>query len=317
MINISPPLANYNISDSFFQINKLAHFPIFLKIEGWNMAGSIKAKPALKIINELEKQGKISAESKIIESSSGNFGIALSVIAAERNYKFICVTDPNSSKDSIAFMRALGTEIIVVSERDENGGFLGTRIKKIKELCQENHNLIWLNQYANPNNFLAHYEKTAAEILNKYPKVDYLFIGAGTTGTMMGCALHFRKYSPHTKIIAVDADGSVTFGHPSKKRLIPGLGTSLKPEIADVGIVDDHVLVPEIKTIEICRLMARRGFLCGGSTGTVLAGIVAFSKHILPSQSVVTIAPDLGNKYLHTIYDDEWVSNNFPDYKFN
>lgn len=315
MINIIPSLSNYNISDSFFQISGLLHVPIFLKMEGWNMSGSIKLKPAVKIINELEKQGKINPSSKIIESSSGNFGIALSVIAAERKYKFTCVTDPNNSKDSIAFMRALGTEIIIVSDRDENGGFLGTRIKKIKELCKQDSNLIWVNQYANPNNFWSHYETTAPEILSKFKKVDYLFIGAGTTGTLMGCTLYFRKYSPNTKIIAIDTDGSVTFKHPSKKRYIPGIGTSRRPEILDDSIINDHILIPESETIRMCHTMARQGFLCGGSTGTVLAGISRYSTNITTNQIVVTIAPDLGHKYLNTIYNNDWLARHFPDYQ--
>lgn len=317
MSKIISSLSEFNSADVFFEIKDLVQVPVFLKAEGINLAGSIKLKPAQRIIRELEKNNKINHDTKIIESSSGNFGIALSLIAAERGYKFICVTDPNSSQDSIAFMKALGAEVIVVSERDANGGFLGTRIKLIEEMCEGDPNLIWLNQYANHNNFLAHYETTAAEILQQFKKVDYLFVGVGTSGTFTGCSLHFQKYSPETKIIAVDAEGSVTFGYEAKKRVIPGLGTSRKPEILDQAPLCEHLIISEPDTIRMCHKMARRGLLCGGSTGTVLAAISQYAKNIAPESTVVAISPDLGHKYLHTIYNQEWLAKNFSEYQFN
>lgn len=309
-LKISPSFSELNLSSSFVKIYELFPFPVSIKLEGWNMAGSIKLKPALEMIYHLEERKIIGSHTHLIESSSGNLGIALSLISAERNYSFTCVTDPNTSVDAINFMKALGAHVIVVTQRDKNGGYLSTRIEKIKEICSLNPSFVWVNQYANLNNPQAHFSTTAPEILKRFDHIDYLFIGAGTTGTLMGCAHFFRIYSPHTKIIAVDVEGSVTFNHLSKKRHIPGLGTSRRPEILDENFMSDHVLVSETKTVEMCRILAKKGFLCGGSTGSVLAGINSYRNKISRHQTVVTISPDFGFKYLRTLYDDTWVSEN-------
>lgn len=313
-IAITPNFSQYNVSDSFFKISNLVAAVVHVKIEGWNMAGSIKMKPAIKIINELENRNLLRQNGKIIESSSGNFGVALSIIAAERGYQFTCVTDPNASIESIRFMEAVGANIIIVSEHDHNGGFLATRINKIQELCALDPELIWVNQYKNPDGFWSHYETTATEIINRFSSnVDYLFVGAGTTGTLMGCIYYFKKHSPKTKIVAIDAEGSITFGYPSKKRYIPGIGTSRRPEILDESVVNEHLIIPEDETIKMCHMMARSGFLCGGSTGSILAGVVKYANKISSNHTVVIISPDLGYKYLNTIYNNEWLLDRFPD----
>lgn len=286
--------------------------PVHVKLEGLNVAGSIKLTPALGMIAELERRKVIATGARIIESSSGNLGVALSGVCAHRGYHFTCVTDPNAASRAHQMMRALGSEVIVVTERDEHGGFLGTRIRLIERLCAEDPSLIWLNQYANPANWGSHYERTAQEIAEAFPKVDWLVIGAGTTGTLMGCGRYFRRHFPQTRIVAVDAQGSVTFGAKPAKRYIPGLGTSRRPEILDESYVDEVLHAPEAETILMCRAMARAGLLVGGSTGTVLAGISQLGSRIRPDHVVVTVSPDMGDKYLDNIYDDDWVRERFP-----
>ncbi len=204
-------------------------------------------------------------------------------------------------------MRAVGTEVIIVDQKDANGGYLGSRIALIERMCKADPQMVWINQYANASNWQAHFETTAPEILAEFPRVDHLFIGTGTAGTLMGCARYFQIHSPQTRVVAVDAEGSVAFGTPAKPRKIPGIGTSRKPEILNAELVDAVVHVPEVATIRMCRELAKRGLLVGGSTGTVLSGVRMSADTIGPHDVVVAIMPDLGFKYLDTIYNDDWI----------
>ncbi|AJT63003.1 putative siderophore biosynthesis protein SbnA [Streptomyces lydicus] len=290
----------------------IPHIDLKLKIEGLNPAGSIKIKAAVGLIEDAERKGLLEPGGRIIESSSGNLGIALSSVSAARGYSFICVADPNTSRQSIGLMEAFGADVVVVTERDANGGYLQTRIDYIHERLREDSSLVWPNQYANPANPRAHYERTAAAIVEQGWGIDHLFIGAGTTGTLMGCTDYFREHSPNTRITGVDSVGSVTFGEPAGRRHIPGLGTSRRPEIFRPGRVDEVILIPEFEAVRMCRrLAAERGIALGGSTGSVLAAIERNTDRIEPGACVVAIAPDIGDRYLDTIYDDVWVYERF------
>ncbi len=285
---------------------------IFVKIEGFNPAGSIKLKPAVALIEDAEAKGLLRPGGRVIESSSGNFGIALSVVCASKGYRFTCVTDPNAAEYSTAMMRALGADVVVVDQRDANGGFLGSRIAYLNRRLAEDPGLVWPNQYANPANPRVHWTRTAASILRELGPVDFLFVGAGTTGTLVGCAGYFRRFSPQTTVIAVDTVGSVTFGNPAGPRFIPGLGTSRVPEICRTDELDEIVLVAEADAVAMCRTLAtRHGLLAGGSTGSVLAAVVARCAGIPAGARIATIAPDMGDKYLPTVYDDAWGAARF------
>lgn len=286
----------------------------FLKYEGLNIAGSIKIKTAQYLIDGLEKHYNIDpSKNTIIESSSGNLGIALSIVCKIKNYKFICVTDPNTIPIAEKYMKAYGAQVIKVTERDTNGGFLAKRIDLIKSMLQQDANLVWTNQYASKFNIQAHYDTTAKEIFNKFPNLDYLFVGAGTTGTLVGCAKFFEKHSPKTKIIAIDTEGSVTFGFTPGRRYIPGIGTSLKPQICSMDNIYKVILIPEEKTIIMCNLLLRNhGLFLGGSSGTVLYAARKYINTLNQKNiSLVAISPDFGDKYIDTIYNPDWVEANF------
>lgn len=286
----------------------------FIKYEGLNVAGSIKLKTAKYLISGLEKEfGITPGKNTIIESSSGNLGIALSIVCKSKGYKFICITDPNTLPFAESYMKIYGAEIIKVTTRDESGGFLASRIKLIHKMISENPKLIWTNQYASEYNIKAHYKTTAKEINEFITKLDYLFIGAGTTGTLVGCAKFFAKYSPQTKIIAVDNQGSVTFGFPPGPRYIPGIGTSRKPEIASLYNVHDVIMVPETKTVIMCNyLLKKYGMFLGGSSGTVIHAAKDYFKSLKNKNvSVVVISPDFGEKYIDTLYNPAWVEDKF------
>lgn len=298
---------------AFLPFDGIGPCTVHVKMEGLNLGGSIKIKTALGLIEEAEQSGTIKPDTVIIESSSGNLGVALAMVCADRGYPFECVVDPNASRTNIEIMKALGAMVFVVQDRDENGGFLASRIRFIKRKMKEDCRYFWTNQYQNAANPLIHERSTAPEIARAFPQLDYLFIGAGTTGTLMGCAAYFRKHHPDTKIVAADSVGSVTFGGPPGPRHISGLGTSRVPEIYDQSLVQDIVMIPEAETVEVCRRIARRhGVLFGGSTGTVLAAIEHYASRLSADASVVTISPDNGEKYLDTIYSDGWVRDRFP-----
>lgn len=296
---------------------RLRHFGLenfHLKLEGLNPAGSIKLKTALGLIDDMVARGLISDDTILIESSSGNLGVALSMICAERRLSFTCVVDPNTSAHSIKIMKAFGANVVVVERLDSNGGYLGTRIGYIRDLLERDRRYVWLNQYENPNNPAIHARMTARSISEAFERVDYLFVGTGTSGTLMGCVRHFRDRSPHTRIVAVDSIGSVTFGLPAGKRYIPGLGASQPPPIFDPAGIHAFEMVSEADAVTMCRYLARTdGLLGGGSTGTVVAGVYAWRDRIPKDATVVAISPDCGERYLDTVYDDSWVDRHFRD----
>lgn len=292
----------------------LATGEVFLKLEGLNPAGSVKLKTAVALLESLERTGALRPGSRVIESSSGNLGVALSVACAARGYALTVVTDPNAARHSIRVMESLGTDVTVVSARDAQGGYLHTRINYIHQRLAEDPELVWLNQYANPAGVSAHRDRTAAAIHEGLGTVDALFVGVGTTGTLMGCVEYFGKHSPDTRVIAVDSVGSVTFGAPAAPRFIPGLGASRRPELfADTGGFE-KTLIPEVDTVAMCRRVAETyGLLVGGSTGTVLAAVQQLAPTLPEGARVAAISPDMGDKYIDTVYSDAWVTERYTE----
>lgn len=303
----------YVADDVFVDLEPEFGHRLYLKCEGFNFAGSVKLKAAVEMISSAEKDGLLKPGSIIVESSSGNLGIALSMIAANRGYGFVCIVDPRCNPQTRRSMEAFGADVQVVKETDSDGGYLGTRIERVRRLCATGDRYVWLNQYANPANWRAHHRSTAPAIADRFPGLDVLFVGAGTTGTLMGCARYFRERSRPVLIVAVDATGSVTFGEPAQTRLIPGIGTSLRPELLDESYVDHVVHVSEPETIRACHRMVRRGYLFGGSTGTVIAGALRWleAHPEWRDATAVAIAPDLGERYLDSIYQESWVWENY------
>lgn len=216
-------------------------------------------------------------------------------------------------------MEALGSQVHVIAEPDPTGGFLGARINYMRELCASDDRYVWLNQYTNQNNWKAHYRTTAPAIARQFPNLDVLFVGAGTTGTLMGCARYFKEHHPSVRIVAIDTVGSVTFGGPSGRRMIPGLGMGVHPPLLDESYVDDVVMVEEPDTVRACHRMARKGFLFGGSTGTVVSGAIRWlSQHDEHNElTAVTISPDLGERYLNTIYQPTWLKDVYGEDMIN
>lgn len=204
-------------------------------------------------------------------------------------------------------MEALGSQVHIVDVPDAVGGLLGARINHVRELCASDDRYVWLDQYANPGNWRAHYRTTAPAIARQFPRLDVLFVGAGTTGTLMGCARYFWEWRRPVRVVAVDRVGSVTFGGAAGRRMIPVLGTSVRPAQLDETYVDEVLLVEEVDTIRACHQLARSGFLFGGSTGTVVSAAAAWLDRDGRDLTAVAIAPDLGERYLDTVYQSHWL----------
>ena len=315
MAIVSAP-QDFNEDELYVDVESIFGHSLFLKCEGFNFAGSIKLKAATEMVEAAERDGTLRPGSILVESSSGNLGVALSMIAASKGYRFLCVTDSRCNRSTRRLMEAIGSDVhvIALAAADAPGGLLGARIEYVHRLCASDDRYVWLNQYSNPGNWQAHYHSTAPAIVRQFPRLDVLFVGAGTTGTLMGCARYLREWHRPVRIVAVDTVGSVTFGGVPGRRMIPGLGTSVRPPLLDESLVDEVVRVEEADTIRACRRLARRGFLFGGSTGTVVSGAIGWlARHHAPELTAVAIAPDLGERYLDTVYQPDWVEEFYPN----
>lgn len=312
MTIVSSP-QEFNGDNLYVDVQGVFGHPLYLKCEGMNLAGSVKVKPATRMIEAAESSVALSADSILVESSSGNLGVALSMIAASKGYRFVCVTDARCNEATKRLMEAFGAEVHTITVPSKTEGFLGARLEFIRELCASDSRYVWLNQYDNQNNWRSHYEGTAPAIFKQFPDLDVLFVGAGTTGTLMGCARYVHDWHPEVKVVAVDSVGSASFGGPSGRRMIPGLGMGMRPPMLDEAYIDDVLFVHEADTIRTCHRLARNGFLFGGSTGTVVTGALRWlQSHGGDDLTSVAIAPDFGERYLDTVYNQTWLEQHYP-----
>ena len=309
---IDSPLALV-FRDLFYRLQAFAGpHDVFLKLEGFNITGSIKIKTAMGLVEDLERRGVARPhDTVLVESSSGNLGLALSLVCAIKGYTFICVTDPNANLATIKGMELYGAQVIVVRERDLVGGYLASRFRTIDRILQSQPNAVWLNQYASLANKTVHAEQTGEEIARAFDRVDWVFVGAGTTGTLGGVSERLRRDFPTITVVAVEPVGSVTFGGAPAPRHIPGIGTSVRPALAALANPDRIVVVSENRTVAACLSFVRDyHLLVGGSTGTVLAAVRQLAPEFRPGDTIVAISADLGDKYVDTIYDPAWVEEN-------
>ena len=289
---------------------------VFAKLESFNPGGSIKDRPALRIVEESLRSGRLDHNSAIIESSSGNMGIGLAQACRYYGLRFICVVDPKTSSQNLSILRAYGAEMVMVTEPDqETGEFLPARLKRVRMLLQEIEGSFWPNQYENPDNPRTHYQTTMHEIATALNgRIDYLFVGTSTCGTIRGCAEYVRDQGLLTQIVAVDAVGSLIFSDVQEKRLLPGLGAGLKPPLCDTSLIDRRVHVSDLECVIGCRrLVLREAFLAGGSSGGVISAVERLRPELPPQAICAVILPDRGERYLDTIYNDSWVHDHFGD----
>src|SRR2546423_1338369 len=272
---------------------------VIAKLELMNPSGSMKDRPAAFIVERGLADGTITAASHLVESSSGNFGIALATAARVHALDFTCVVDPKTTPATLRILNALGAEVEIVTDPDEHGCYLGARLRRVAELCREGPDRVWINQYANERNWQAHYHGTAAEVLADLDRpLDCLVVPVSTTGTIIGLARRLRLAFPELRVVAVDASGSVIFGGPAGPRQIPGLGAGRRPELLAPGEIDEVVSVSDRDAVAGCRELAvSEGILAGGSSGAVVAAIARLRRQWPAGWQVLTVLPDRGDRY--------------------
>jgi cysteine synthase A len=281
----------------------------YLKTEIFNPAGSIKFKPAIGIINDLETKKILKPGSEIIDTTSGNMGIALSIVARARAYPFTCVSDDKVTAHNRALLEAYGTKLIILP-----GSTLKERYRYIETLLQMRPSLVWTQQFTNQTNPDTHQRTTARELLDDLPDVTHIFVGTGTAGTLVGLAQALKNHPGSVELIAVDAEGSVHFDplQNGKRRLLPGIGATERSPFLAGHKLHDVVIIPEGEAIAACHDFARRtGWLFGGSSGSVIAAIHRSQHRFKKGSVVVGIAADSGERYLDSLYNSEWINQHF------
>jgi cysteine synthase A len=290
-------------------IDEFANLRLFAKLETYNPTGSVKDRAASYILRKLLERKIIDRRTTIIESTSGNFGVALSAFCKHYGLKFIAVVDSNITAINEMLIVSNGAQLIKVTEPDASGGYLLNRIKKVKELAGSIENVYWVNQYENPLNAKAYYHSLGMELCAEIEEIDYVFLGVSSGGTITGVSQKIKENFRNAQVIAVDVEGSVIFGHPPKRRFIPGIGSSMVPKILQDAHIDDVVMVSELATIDACfELLERYGFFLGGSSGSVFAGIKSYfsTRGLKKITNVACIFPDRGERYCDTLYNKEW-----------
>jgi N-(2-amino-2-carboxyethyl)-L-glutamate synthase len=287
-----------------------ADVEVIAKLELLNPGGSMKDRSARHIVEAGLREGSIVPGSRLIESSSGNFGIALAIAARIHGLRFTCVVDPKATRANLAILRGLGADVEVVHERDCAGGYLHSRIRRVGELLASTPGAIWVNQYANERNWEAYYHGTGAELNEQLSEPPgYLFAAVSTTGSILGCSRRLRERFPDVRVVAVDAVGSVIFGGPSGPRELPGIGSSRVPELCRTDEIDEVVHVDDVDAALGCReLLLAEGIFAGASTGAVVSAIARTLPRLPRPCRVVTIFPDRGDRYLDLVYDDDWLA---------
>lgn len=283
---------------------------LFLKVEYTNLTGSVKDRAALEMILDGERRGALRRGSTIIEPTSGNTGISLAAIAAQRSYGCIIVMPDSMSAERRQMMMAYGAEIVLTPGKLGMAG----AVAKAKELAEGLENSWIADQFENPANAMAHYRTTGPEIwMQTGGQVDVFVAGVGTGGTITGTGRFLKEKNPHIRIVAVEPEKSpLLSGGQAGMHDIQGIGANFIPKVLDVHLLDEIVAVTDEEAFEAARELAKKGILAGISSGAAyhVARKMALEN---PDKNVVTILPDSGNRYLSTLAYYDKPGGKVPD----
>ncbi|WP_314809397.1 cysteine synthase family protein [Capnocytophaga granulosa] len=291
----------------------------FAKVEAFNPGHSAKDRTALHIIKDAEEKGLLSPGGVIVETTSGNTGYSLAMIAAIRGYRCILAVTDKSSQDKIDMLRALGAEVHVcpasVAADDPRSYY-----EVAKRIHKETPNSIYVNQYFNPLNTEAHYLSTGREIWEQTAgEITHLVACSGTGGTISGIARYLKEQNPKVQVIGVDADGSLIkkyfdTGEIDKGELHPyyieGLGKNMIPGALDTSVIDTFIKVNDKESALAAREISRRtGIFCGYTSGSAWVATQKYNQDspFSPESVVVVVFPDHGSRYMNKIYSDKWL----------
>ena len=268
---------------------------IYVKLEKYNPAGSIKDRAVYYMVENLEKNELLKKGDVLVEATSGNTGIALSMIGSLKGYKVIIVMPETMSVERRTLMKAYGAKLILT---DGSLGMKGS-IEMMNKLLSENTNYISLKQFENEYNPLAHYETTGVEIYNQVKDIDIFVCGVGTGGTISGVGKYLKEKNPNIKVVAVEPEGSPVISKNKKgSHKIQGIGAGFIPKNYNENVVDEVMTITDEESYEGVRIMAQKeGILVGISSG---ANIYAALKlcEMYPNKKIVTVVPDGIDKYM-------------------
>ena len=273
---------------------------IFAKIEYTNFSGSIKDRAAFSIIKNSILSGEINQNTTIIESTSGNFGVSLSLICIHLNIKFIAVIDSNISIQNKKILKLLAHEVIEITELDNTGGYLLNRLKFVNEYKSVNANVFHPNQYENENNYKGYY-KMVSEISKEFNTLDYVIIAVSTGGTLTGISKKIKTFFPNIKIIGVDVKGSQVFSDIKGRRTLSGLGSSRKSSFIDSNANIDEVFIFSEEEIKegYKKLNIENGIFAGISSGANYCAALEIKKRFhKETPKILLICPDKSTPYI-------------------
>ncbi len=273
---------------------------ILAKLEYLNPAGSVKDRVAKAMIDDAERQGRLNAQSVIIEPTSGNTGIGLASVAAARGYRIIIVMPETMSVERRQLMKAYGAELVLT---DGTKGMKGA-IEEAERLEKETPGGIVMGQFVNPSNPKAHFETTGPEIYRDTEgKVDIFVAGVGTGGTLSGVGRYLKSKDPKVQIVAVEpADSPVLSKGEAGSHKIQGIGAGFVPDVLDTHIYSQVIGVENDDAFKYGRLVGKKeGILVGISSGAAVCAAVELAKREENAgKTIVTLLPDTGDRYLST-----------------
>lgn len=291
---------------------------LYAKVEFFNPGGSVKDRIALTMIEDAERSGRLRPGGTIIEGTSGNTGVGLAIAAALKGYRCIFVMPDKMSEEKIRLLRAFGARVVITPtavEPDDPRSYYSVS----ERLVRETPNSILANQYHNPANPQAHYETTGPELWQQTQgKIDVFVAGMGTGGTISGVGRYLKEQNPHVRIVGVDPVGSLLHDYFKTGQLteartykVEGIGEDFLPSVYDWSVFDDVVQVTDKESFLMTRRLVREeGLFVGGSCGSAVAGMLKYARTLPPGQTIVTLLPDSGSRYLSKIFDDTWMKEN-------
>jgi len=283
--------------------------PIVAKVEITNPGGSSKDRPAVWMIDQAERDGLLKPGGTIIEPTSGNTGVGLAIVAAQRGYNCVFVLTDKVAPEKIDLLKAYGAEVVVcpvaVPPEDPTSYY-----STAERLVSERPNAFRPNQYANPANPQAHFDTTGPEIWRQTDgKITHFVAGAGTGGTISGVGRYLKSKNPNIKIVAADPEGSVYSGGSGRPYLVEGVGEDFWPTTYDPSIVDRVIAISDQDSFLTARQVSEQeGLLIGGSCGTAVAAALQLGSELGPDDLVVVLIPDSGRGYLSRVFNDEWMA---------